>query len=230
MVLFRMLGGMPLKEQDPDVDMQRELGRYMNKGIFEPNKASLNKLWGAYLKSKVDNAGLYDSVYKYLDFGSNGLDIKSGDRSILKSIDLNTDGQVRDILFGYAMTSSNPNIKDLFFIQNDLNYEGEDFYHYIYTRNPRLVKEYKGSYSNRKDSSISINGMYDNFTRIGGDVYMKIAEDQNGSIYKNLNGTESEVKYQSTQVFKDVGSDNNYSKKLFVSRLLNVSEVEGLEC
>lgn len=230
MVLFRMLGGMPLKEQDPDVDMQREFGRYMNKGIFEPNKASLNKLWGAYLKSKVDNAGLYDSVYKYLDFGSNGLDIKSGDRSILKSIDLNTDGQVRDILFGYAMTSSNPNIKDLFFIQNDLNYAGEDFYHYIYTRNPRLVKEYKGSYSNRKDSSISINGMYDNFTRIGGDVYMKIAEDQNGSIYKDLNGTESEVKYQSTQVFKDVGSDNNYSKKLFVSRLLNVSEVEGLEC
>lgn len=230
MVLFKMLGGMPLKEPDPDIDMQRELNRYMNKGMFEPNKASLDKLWGAYLKSKVDNTELYNSVYKYLDFGSNDLDIKSGDRSILKSIDLNVKGSARSILFGYAMASVNPNIKDLFFIQNESNYAGEDFYHYIYSRNPRLVKEYKGSYSNREDSSISINGMYDNFTRIGGDVYMKIAEDQNGSIYKSLDGTESEVKYQSTQIFKDVGTDNNHSRKIFVNKMFGESDIPGLEC
>lgn len=230
MVLFKMLGGMPLREPDPDIDMQRELNRYMNKGMFEPNKASLDKLWGAYLKSKVDNTELYNSVYKYLDFGSNDLDIKSGDRSMLKSIDLNVKGSARSILFGYAMTSVNPNIKDLFFIQNESNYAGEDFYHYIYSRNPRLVKEYKGGYSNREDSSISINGMYDNFTRIGGDVYMKIAEDQNGSIYKSLDGTESEVKYQSTQIFKDVGTDNNHSRKIFVGNLFGKSDIPGLEC
>ena len=230
MVLFKMLGGMPLREPDPDIDMQRELNRYMNKGMFDPNKASLDKLWGAYLKSKVDNTELYNSVYKYLDFGSNDLDIKSSDRSILKSIDLNVKGSARSILFGYAMASVNPNIKDLFFIQNESNYAGEDFYHYIYSRNPRLVKEYKGSYSNREDSSISINGMYDNFTRIGGDVYMKIAEDQNGSIYKSLDGTESEVKYQSTQIFKDVGTDNNHSRKIFVGNLFGKSDIPGLEC
>lgn len=230
MVLFKMLGGMPLREPDPDIDMQRELNRYMNKGMFEPNKASLDKLWDVYLKSKVDNTELYNSVYKYLDFGSNDLDIKSSDRSILKSIDLNVKGSARSILFGYAMASVNPNIKDLFFIQNESNYAGEDFYHYIYSRNPRLVKEYKGSYSNREDSSISINGMYDNFTRIGGDVYMKIAEDQNGSIYKNLGGTESEVKYQSTQIFKDVGTDNNHSRKIFVGNLFGKSDIPGLEC
>ena len=230
MVLFKMLGGMPLREPDPDIDMQRELNRYMNKGMFEPNKASLDKLWGSYLKSKVDNTELYNSVYKYLDFGSNDLDIKSSDMSILKSIDLNVKGSARSILFGYAMASVNPNIKDLFFIQNESNYAGEDFYHYIYSRNPRLVKEYKGSYSNREDSSISINGMYDNFTRIGEDVYMKIAEDQNGSIYKNLDGTESEVKYQSTQIFKDVGTDNNHSRKIFVGNLFGKSDIPGLEC
>lgn len=230
MVLFKMLGGMPLREPDPDIDMQRELNRYINKGMFEPNKASLDKLWGAYLKSKVDNTELYNSVYKYLDFGSNDLDIKSGDRSILKSIDLNVKGSARSILFGYAMASVNPNIKDLFFIQNESNYAGEDFYHYIYSRNPRLVKEYKGSYSNREDSSISINGMYDNFTRIGGDVYMKIAEDQNGSVYRSFDGTESEVKYQSVQVFKDVSTDNYYNEKRFIGRLFGESDTPNLEC
>lgn len=230
MVLFKMLGGMPLREPDPDIDMQRELNRYMNKGMFEPNKASLDKLWGAYLKSKVDNTELYNSVYKYLDFGSNDLDIKSGDRSILKSIDLNVKGSARSILFGYAMASVNPNIKDLFFIQNESNYAGEDFYHYIYSRNPRLVKEYKGSYSNREDSSISINGMYDNFTRIGGDVYMKIAEDQNGSVYRSFDGTENEVKYQSVQVFKDVSTDNYYNEKRFIGRLFGESDTPNLEC
>lgn len=230
MVLFKMLGGMPLREPDPDIDMQRELNRYMNKGMFEPNKASLDKLWGYYLKSKVDNTELYNSVYKYLYFGSNDLDIKSCDRSILKSIDLNVKGSARSILFGYAMASVNPNIKDLFFIQNESNYAGEDFYHYIYSRNPRLVKEYKGSYSNREDSSISINGMYDNFIRIGGDVYMKIAEDQNGSIYKSLDGTESEVKYQSVQVFKDVSTDNYYNEKRFIGRLFGESDTPNLEC
>ena len=72
--------------------------------------------------------------------------------------------------------------------------------------------------------------MYDNFTRIGGDVYMKIAEDQNGSIYKSLDGTESEVKYQSTQIFKDVGTDNNHSRKIFVGNLFGKSDIPGLEC
>ena len=161
----------------------------------------------------------------------------SDDPDILKSIELSLSGKDRLMLFDYSMTSTDPSLSELFYLEKyDPSYAGNDFEHYFYTRHPYLLKEKSGPNIVEQDGVITAEGIYDNFIRVGNKIWSKVSESSSGSIYQNLTGTESEVKYDSTQKAKTVETDYApYQNRSGLTQDMTVSKSElddlnKLEC
>lgn len=217
MVMTRIAFGhdpIPTRRQ---INAGRELSRYMNKKYDYPGTVIPSRLYTGYLNNKFHKTKLYDNVYKYLDFASDGtLKLSLFDPHTLKTIELSSEGRLKSDLFDYAMSSTDISFSDLFYLDNvNPLYAGEDFKHYLYTTYPDLLKEL-GSKGNieEHDGFIMAHGVYDEFIKKDGLVYMKTGEGSLGSTYQLFEGTESEVKYNSTQKIKKTDIDKNKVKEL----------------
>lgn len=238
MIMTRMAFGHPAVLDVPYVDVDREYSRYMNKKQDSENPLSLFDLYQSYLDNKLHKTKLYDNAYKYLDFKPGpSLGLISDDPDILKSIELSLSGKDRLMLFDYSMTSTDPSLSELFYLEKyDPSYAGNDFEHYFYTRHPYLLKEKSGPNIVEQDGVITAEGIYDNFIRVGNKIWSKVSESSSGSIYQNLTGTESEVKYDSTQKAKTVETDYApYQNRSGLTQDMTVSKPElddlnKLEC
>lgn len=238
MIMTRMAFGHPAVLDIPYVDVDREYSRYMNKKQDSENPLSLFDLYQSYLDNKLHKTKLYDNAYKYLDFKPGpSLGLISDDPDILKSIELSLSGKDRLMLFDYSMTSTDPSLSELFYLEKyDSSYAGNDFEHYFYTRHPYLLKEKSGPNIVEQDGVITAEGIYDNFIRVGNKIWSKVSESSSGSIYQNLTGTESEVKYDSTQKAKVVETDYApYQNRSGLTQDMTVSKSElddlnKLEC
>lgn len=238
MVMTRMAFGHPAVLDVSYVDVDREYSRYMNKKQDSENPLSLFDLYQSYLDNKLHKTKLYDNAYKYLDFKPGpSLGLISDDPDILKSIELSLSGKDRLMLFDYSMTSTDPSLSKLFYLERyDSSYAGNDFEHYFYTRHPYLLKEKSGPNIVEQDGVITAEGIYDNFIRVGNKIWSKVSESSSGSIYQNLTGTESEVKYDSTQKAKTVETDYApYQNRSGLTQDMTVSKSElgdlnKLEC
>lgn len=238
MIMTRMAFGHPAVLDVPYVDVDREYSRYMNKKQDSENPLSLFDLYQSYLDNKLHKTKLYDNAYKYLDFKPGpSLGLISDDPDILKSIELSLSGKDRLMLFDYSMTSTDPSLSELFYLEKyDSSYAGNDFEHYFYTRHPYLLKEKSGPNIVEQDGVITAEGIYDNFIRVGNKIWSKVSESSSGSIYQNLTGTESEVKYDSTQKAKTVETDyapyqnrSGLTQDMIVSKS-ELDDLNKLEC
>ena len=238
MIMTRLAFGHPAVPSVPYVDVDREFSRYMNKKQDSENPLSLFDLYQSYLDNKLHKTKLYDNAYKYLDFKPGpSLGLISDDPDILKSIELSLSGKDRLMLFDYSMTSTDPFLSELFYLEKyDSSYAGNDFEHYFYTRHPYLLKEKSGPNIVEQDGVITAEGIYDNFIRVGNKIWSKVSESSSGSIYQNLTGTESEVKYDSTQKAKTVETDYApYQNRSGLTQDMTISKSElddlnKLEC
>lgn len=238
MIMTRLAFGHRAVPIDPYVDVDREFSRYMNKKQDSENPLSLFDLYQSYLDNKLHKTKLYDNAYKYLDFKPGPfLGVIPDNIDIFKSIELSLSGKDRSMLFDYSMTSTDPSLSELFYLEKyDSSYAGNDFRHYLYTRHPYLLKEKSGPNIVEQDGVITAEGVYDDFIRVGNKIWTKVSESSSGSIYQNLTGTESEVKYDSTQKVKAVETDYApYQNRSGLTQDMTVSKSElgdlnKLEC
>lgn len=238
MIMTRLAFGHRAVHIDPYVDVDREFSRYMNKKQDSENPLSLFDLYQSYLDNKLHKTKLYDNAYKYLDFKPGPfLGVIPDNIDIFKSIELSLSGKDRSMLFDYSMTSTDPSLSELFYLEKyDSSYAGNDFRHYLYTRHPYLLKEKSGPNIVEQDGVITAEGVYDDFIRVGNKIWTKVSESSSGSIYQNLTGTESEVKYDSTQKVKAVETDYApYQNRSGLTQDMTISKSElddlsKLEC
>lgn len=239
MVAIRLALGYSMKPAFRKIDEQREFNRYMNRRSDYQSESAPLDLYNGYLANKLRNTDLYNNVYKYLDFDSGtSVKLRLTDPYSMKSVDLFSRGKLRDTLFDYSMMSNDPSLLDLFYLENqDLMYAGEDFKHYLYTAYPELLPEFKSRENvSEIGGALSIEGAYEDFVKIDGNVYMKVGEGSDGSIYQSFSGTEAEVKYDSTQKSKRTDIDKNREvRNNLIKQDFNISKEESeglnrLEC
>lgn len=211
MILTRIALGSPVKIVRDKVDIQREFNRYMNIETEIDLFSKANSIYNKYLLNKLNDTELYKSVYSKIKFNQDGsISLNQTDINTLKDIDLSIEGNDRLELFEYAMSSPDQSMSDLFFLMNkDLKYAGQDFYHYLYSRNPYMLKETDTSKIKIVGDNIIAIGIYDNYIRIGNYIYSKITESNEGSVYNTLIGTETQIKNQMLNKTKPVISDIN---------------------
>lgn len=193
----------------PYVNEEREFSRYINRKQDSENPLLLFDLYQSYLENKLHNTEVYEGAYKYLDFKPDHLlGLTVSDPDTLKQIELSLAGNDREQLFEYSMSSTDPSFTDLFYLDYyDMLYAGSDFYHDLFTKHPNLLNEVRDHNITEQDGNVVVEGMYDGFIRIRNTVFTKVGESSSGSIYQNLTGTESEVKYDSTQKAKPTNID-----------------------
>lgn len=222
----------------PYVNEEREFSRYINRKQDKENPLLLFDLYQSYLENKLHNTEVYEGAYKYLDFKPDHLlGLTVSDPDTLKQIELSLAGNDREQLFEYSMSSTDPSFTDLFYLDYyDMLYAGSDFYHDLFTKHPNLLNEVRDHNITKQDDNVIVEGLYDNFIRIGDMVFTKVGESSSGSIYQNLTGTESEVKYDSTQKAKTVETDYApYQNRSGLTQDMTVSKSElddlnKLEC
>lgn len=222
----------------PYVNEEREFSRYINRKQDKENPLLLFDLYQSYLENKLHNTEVYEGAYKYLDFKPDHLlGLTVSDPDTLKQIELSLAGNDREQLFEYSMSSTDPSFTDLFYLDYyDMLYAGSDFYHDLFTKHPYLLNEVRNHNITEQDGNVVVEGMYDGFIRIRNTVFTKIGESSSGSIYQNLTGTESEVKYDSTQKAKTVETDYApYQNRSGLTQDMTVSKPElddlnKLEC
>lgn len=238
MVLNRMIFGQPLKVEEPSVDMQREYNRYMSRKGDVVNSAIPINLYRKYLKGKLENSDTYNDILKYIDFKSDySIGLNLSDDYTVKKIGLLSKGDIKNELFSYSMTSSDPTLRNLFYLR-DMNevYLGEDVKHSIYANHPELLDEYRGPIMEIDEYSIEATGVYDDFIRIGNDIYSKVSEGTNGSVYQNLVGSEAEIKTESTQrqkesIVENAGTEDSLNiNMLFILNEKESASLKRLEC
>ena len=222
----------------PYVNEEREFSRYINRKQDKENPLLLFDLYQSYLENKLHNTEVYEGAYKYLDFKPDHLlGLTVSDPDTLKQIELSLAGNDREQLFEYSMSSTDPSFTDLFYLDYyDMLYAGSDFYHDLFTKHPNLLNEVRDHNITKQDDNVIVEGLYDNFIRIGDMVFTKVGESSSGSIYQNLTGTESEVKYDSTQKAKTVETDYApYQNRSGLTQDMTISKSElddlnKLEC
>lgn len=90
------------------------------------------------------------------------LGLISDDPDILKSIELSLSGKDRLMLFDYSMTSTDPSLSELFYLEKyDSSYAGNDL-NTILHQAPVSVKRKSGPNIVERDGVITAEGIYDN--------------------------------------------------------------------
>lgn len=209
MIVTRLAFGHRVVPEKPYLDERREFSRYLNRKQDSENPLLLFDLYQSYIENKLHNTEVYEGAYKYLDFKpDHSLGLTVSDPDTLKQIELSLTGKDRNQLFDYSMNSTDPSLADLFYLDHyDMMYAGPDFYHYIFTKHPNLLNEVRDHNITEQNGNVIVEGMYDGFIRIGNTIFTKVGESSSGSIYQNLTGAESKVKYDSTQKAKPTDID-----------------------
>ena len=238
MNLAKMIVGINLGAAVPVVDIQKEFDIYTAMQENESYNSDISDIRKDYLMNKYNNTDLYDKVYKHIRFNSyGGISLRSDDMSIKNSIDLNLKGEQRQRFMAYALNSVNESIKDTFFVERqDISLAGDDFYHYLYSRNPELLTDYTGRFD-MVGNLYSVAGKYDSFIKINGQVLSKVSEDNSGGIYSAVTEMNANAyKYQlSQEVYLYPISDTRLSENPDIKQEFNLTEKEKnsldyLEC
>lgn len=236
MVMTRIAFKLPAKVAMEKVDTAREYDRYMNKPADDMGSASVYDLYRGYLSNKLHGTELYNNVYKYLDFsGRDWVRAISADPEILRSIELGVDGKLRSNLFDLSMVSSDPTMFNLFYLdKSNPIYAGDDFKHYLYTRNPGLLRETRAE-SKQRGEALVLNNTYDEYLKSDGEVLTKVGETQDGGVYAKIEGSEADVKYRTKQQSWGQEISREENGKVGIRQDFNISDEEKnklgrLEC
>lgn len=202
MVMIRMALGLSPTAPNPEVDIDYELSKYID-GAPSLDGGEQRRLHNYYLKSKIEGGESWKRLFQYVGFDETGNPyMKTDDREALSGAELWAEGLAGDLLRDLSYGSHDPVLSNMFYHESRPAYRGEDFYLELYRKYPYLLSEYSGPVFDFPDGSISVEGSYDPFIRIGNRIYQKIGEFTGGSVYRNFQGSASEAKQESTQQLK----------------------------
>lgn len=198
MVLNKAIFGFSVSPVTEDVDIQRELNRFVERSQHDPITPYDNiRLRRLILKEKIKNTPLYNKVLSNIVFDPTGfsLHLTSSDPISLKDIELETSGELKDLLLRSALHSNDESLQRLFFIEDKQEgYKTAAFYRDLYTRHPSLAPEMNVSYETLEDGMVKSYFSGD-FVAIGtasGGVLMeKAAADGGMSVFAPINYTGS---------------------------------------
>ena len=191
MVVSRLALGLPARPWFPTpLSVEHAAARLKASVGKRFNIQDSESLFEQRARVKQENGTLWNNFFKFVSFNSDGsLTLDTNDPSTLRRMENELEGDLRDKIETYALISNNPNWGNLF-PREDLRPEeiADDARYIIYAIHPRMLEEYKGDYE-VVDGHPYIKNTYDNFIRIGQNVYIKVNETAEGSIYDNPKGS-----------------------------------------
>lgn len=137
------------------------------------------------VEQKDKNSSLYNTVLKYIGFDSRGIFLKTGENSILNRFkSLPDKGVFKHLKDYFKLNKRLSHVADVSQDILDVNKKRD-----LYVNNPILLKEYKGE-KDIVDGNYTIKNMFDDFIRIGDNIFERVGGLTNVSIYE-LSGTNS---------------------------------------
>lgn len=225
MVLARIIAGAPAKPEPYNVDYDYEFRKYMD-GVDNLD-LDTNYLYHAYLDAKVENGKLWQKVYRYIGFEQDGTPyMKTDDPECLVSVEVSAPKRTLDILKSFSKVGNDPTLSTMFYYKPSQSPRGEDFYDFLYKVHPDILPEYKGTVTEVDSDTVSAEGTFQNYIKIGNRVYSKVGETESGSVYRSKYGPSSEVKFAYTQTLKEYASDANPNPVEYVRDVLPIGKAE----
>lgn len=183
--LNKLIFGHPLNEVKPKQDIQRDLNRYMER---KNRNRSVNAfgLRSKLLRAQILNPQLYNNTLYNIVHENGGFSLKNSDPMTLRELDLALPEEIKDLLYDYAIHSSDPSMRDLFFIKDYPDIcKSVDFYLNYYRNNPEAIKDMTFAYAEVPGHDNLIKTVaVDDVIRVRDVIYQKVAEDGGYSIYE----------------------------------------------
>lgn len=187
MILSALAYGKTGDKASEEIDMDRELNRYQERVSLESDiLSSVMRLRSITIREKIKDSDLYNNVLRFLDFnGLRNVSLSHHDATTLKNIEMSLpDGEVRSVLYNIAMNSNDSTMDNLFYLDNPNKMRDSGFYRQLYLRHPGAVREFGGDTREERDGLTLAYGSYDNYISMGGGLYEKAGETQDGSVYR----------------------------------------------
>lgn len=195
MVVSRLALGLPARPRFPTpLSVEHAAARLKASVGKRFNIQDSESLFEQRTRAKQENGTLWNNFFKFVRFNSDGsMTLTTDDPSTLRRMENELEGNLKDKIEAYALITNDPSWDNLF-PREDLRPEeiADDARYIIYANHPRMLEEYKGDYE-VVDGHPYIKNTYDNFIRIGQDVYIKVNEAAEGSIYDNPKGSALEI-------------------------------------
>lgn len=195
MVASRLALGLPARPSFPTPSSMEYAAARLKASVGKRfNIQDTGSLFEQRIRAKQENGSLWNNFFKFVRFNSDGsMTLETDDPSTLRRMENELSGDLRNKIETYALVSNDPSWGNLF-PREDLRPEeiADDARYIIYANHPRMLEEYKGDYE-VVDGHPYIKNIYDNFIRIGQDVYIKVNETADGSIYDNPKGSTLEI-------------------------------------
>lgn len=182
--LNKLIFGHPLNEVKPKQDIQRDLNRYMERK--KERGVNAFGLRTKLLRAQIINPQLYNSVLYNIVHENGEFSLKNSDPMTLRELELALPEEIRDLLYEYAIRSSDPSMRDLFFIKDYPDIcKSVDFYLNYYRNNPDAIKDMTFAYTEVPGHDNLIKTVaVDDVIRVRDVIYQKVAEDGGYSIYE----------------------------------------------
>lgn len=232
MILTRIAFGLdPVVRTETFDTMEDAINRYMNRKTATPEEKRklVEDLYNIYLREKESNSEMYRRAMKYFKFTPDGnILIDTNNTDVLTDIGIALKGEARNLFEKYTDATMDPISYVIYGRRgDDGRFKGDDFMYEFYKAHPGELQEVKrANVRQEEDGSYFVEGMYDKFAKINGDVMMKVTEGNTGSVYRLLEGTPSEVLYESTQVSKPSPTRMNTNDENLISDSIQLAEKE----
>lgn len=232
MALNKAIFGFSLQRSTPDVDVQRQLNRYMERSSHtQVDAVDALRLRQLVLKEKIKGSALYNDVLSNIVFGAGGysVSLENADPITLRDMELSVSGEILDLLMRFSL-DSNTNIQDLFFLEDrqDIN-KTLDFYKDLYSRHPHLAPEIDVDYEILEDGRVKTY-YSSNLGLVGGVLMEKIAEDGGYSVFQDIgkvdNNTAATYQMRSAELKPESYTLKSYDKGRSAQEFVKQAYVE----
>lgn len=232
MILTRIAFGLdPVVETRTQDTIEDAMNRYMNRRRVssEEKRSIVDRLYNIYLREKEQNSEMYRRALKYFKFTPDGnILIDTNNTDVLTDMGIALTGEARSLFGEYTDMTMDP-ISYAIWGRRGLEnrFVGDDVMYEFYKSHPEELREVKrANVRQDEDGGFFVEGMYDRFAKINGEVMMKITEGNTGSVYKLFEGTASETLYESTQVSKESPSRMSTTHENLINDALPVKGEE----
>lgn len=232
MILTRIAFGLdPVVETRTQDTIEDAMNRYMNRKRYSPEEKRnvVERLYDIYLREKEQNSEMYRRALKYFKFTPDGnILIDTSNTDVLTDMGIALTGEARSLFGEYTDMTMDPISYAIWGRRGSENrFVGDDVMYEFYKSHPEELQDVKrANVRQDEDGNFFVEGMYDRFAKINGEVMMKVTEGNTGSVYKLLEGTASEILYESTQVSKESPSRMNTTGENLINDALPVKGEE----
>lgn len=231
MILTRIAFGLdPVVETRTKDTIEDAMNRYMNRKRTsrEEKIKVVERLYDIYLREKEQNSEMYRRALKYFKFTPDGnILIDTSNTDVLTDMGIALTGEARSLFAEYTDMAMDPISYAIWGRRSENRFVGDDVMYEFYKSHPEELRDVKrANVRQDEDGNFFVEGMYDRFAKINGEVMMKVTEGNTGSVYKLLEGTASEILYESTQVSKESPSRMNTTGENLINDALPLKDRE----